>query len=299
MHCLQGIRLTNDAWMCVSLFSRKCYRNNNTAVYKCSDCNIPRIGEDSSHVSILTQPKVKKSRWDVARSPSRCSSLQTPFGADDWPPNFEGYGSLYIFDPRCGMFYEPVSNFFYDPKTKLYYSNKKSAYFQYDESKAPAFQVVKYTPIDAESSPAAHNAESEASENSSKIELKIKPKKAKSPKPVAEARLPEMVLNQAQKKQFALMEQWSEKAKLAKAISDSTINKKRSALGGTASTAQDPGEVRKTSKGQPLCLLCLRKFTSVEKLRLHETGSALHKENAAKTSSLGKRKAAESSEDLK
>jgi hypothetical protein len=231
---------------------------------------------------------VKKSRWDVARSPS----------ADDWPPNFEGCGSVYIFDHRCGMFYEPASNFFYDPKTKLYYSNKKSAYFQYDESKVPTFEEVTSTPIDAESSHAAHNTENEASENKSKIELKIKPKKAKSPKPVAEARLPKMVLNQAQKKQLALMDQWSEKAKRTKATSDSTINKKRSALGGTASTAQDPGKVRKTALGEPLCLLCLRKFTSVEKLRLHETGSVLHKRNAAKKSSLGKRKAAGSREHL-
>ena len=286
-----------------SILPLKCYQNNNTAACRGrgNDRNLPRREEDSSHISRLTQPKVKKSRWDVARSPSRCTSLQTSFGADDWPPNFEGYGSLYIFDPRCGMFYEPASNFFYDPTTKLYYSNKRSAYFQFDESKIPAFQEVKCTPIDAESSYAAHNTASEAFENNSKIEIKIKPKKAKNPKhpkPVTKARLPEIVLNQAQKNQLALMDRWSEKAKLTKPISDSTLNNKRSALGGTTSTVQDYGEVRKTSHGEPLCLLCLRKFTSVEKLRLHEMGSVLHKENAAKKSSLGKRKAAGSSEHL-
>jgi hypothetical protein len=259
---------------------------------------MPRRGEDSSHISRLTPPKVKKLRWDVARSPSCCTSLQTQFGVDDWPPNFEGYGSLYIFDPRCGMFYEPASNFFYDPTTKLYYSNKKGAYFQYDERKVPAFKEVKCTPKDAESSHAAHKTESEAFENNSKIELKIKPKKAKNRKPVAEARLPKMVLNQSQKKQLALMDQWSEKAKLTKATSDSALSKKRSALEGTTSTVQDHGEVRKTPQGKPLCLLCLRKFTNVEKLRMHETGSVLHKENAAKKSSLGKRKAAGSTKHL-
>jgi hypothetical protein len=218
--------------------------------------------------------------------------LQTSNGTDDWPPNFEGYDSLYIFDHRCGMFYEPVSDFFYDAKTKLYYSTKKSAYFRYDESLVPAFQEAKCTPVDAESSHAAP-------EHKNKIELKIKPKKAKSSKPVAEARLPKMVLNQAQKKQLALIDQWAEKAKLTMATSDSTISTKRSALVGAASTAQDPGEVQKTPQGEPLCLLCLRKFTSVEKLRLHETGSVLHKLNAAKKSSLGKRrKAAGSREHL-
>ena len=64
------------------------------------------------------------------------------------------------------------------------------------------------------------------------------------------------------------------------------------------STVQDHGEIRKTSKGESLCLLCFRKFTSVEELRLHEMGSVLHKENAAKKSSLGKGKAAGSSEHL-
>ena len=298
MQCLWEIRLTDGAYF-FPILSLKCYQKNNIAPYRGSDRNRPRRGEDSSHISRLTQPKAKKSRWDVARSPSRCTSLQTPFGADNWPPNFEGYGSLYIFDPRCGMFYEPASNFFYDPTTKLYYSSKKGTYFQFDESKIPAFQAVKCTPEGAESSHAVHNTESEAFENNSKIELKIKPKKAKNLKPVTEARLPEIVLNQAQKKQLALMDQWSEKAKVTKAVSDRTLKKKRSALGGTASTVQDHGEVRKTAHGEPLCLLCLRKFTSVEKLRLHEMGSLLHEENSAKKSSLGKRNAAGSSEHLR
>lgn len=37
-----------------------------------------------------------------------------------------------------------------------------------------------------------------------------------------------------------------------------------------------------TTKGQPVCLLCRRKFASVEKLKQHEELSALHKENLQK-----------------
>eukprot|EP00978_Attheya_sp_CCMP212_P047013 scaffold421188_cov47-Attheya_sp.AAC.3 len=41
-------------------------------------------------------------------------------------------------------------------------------------------------------------------------------------------------------------------------------------------------EVKKTASGQPICLLCKRKFANTDKLRQHEQISKLHKDNLAK-----------------
>mmetsp|Transcript_340 Transcript_340/g.762 ORF Transcript_340/g.762 Transcript_340/m.762 type:complete len:378 (-) Transcript_340:442-1575(-) len=41
-------------------------------------------------------------------------------------------------------------------------------------------------------------------------------------------------------------------------------------------------KIKTTASGQPICVLCRRKFPTLEKLRQHEKLSALHKENLAK-----------------
>uniref|UniRef100_A0A7S4J9T4 G-patch domain-containing protein n=1 Tax=Odontella aurita TaxID=265563 RepID=A0A7S4J9T4_9STRA len=58
----------------------------------------------------------------------------------------------------------------------------------------------------------------------------------------------------------------------------------------TSKPLPDPNKVAKTPDGKPICLLCRRKFPSLEKLRQHERVSALHKQN------LAKKKAAEAAE---
>lgn len=46
---------------------------------------------------------------------------------------------------------------------------------------------------------------------------------------------------------------------------------------------EDPSKkVKTTASGQPICVLCRRKFATVEKLQQHEKLSALHQENLAK-----------------
>jgi RNA-binding protein 5/10 len=49
-----------------------------------------------------------------------------------------------------------------------------------------------------------------------------------------------------------------------------------------AASAGTSEKIAKTAKGEPMCLLCKRKFPNVEKLRQHEQLSALHKDNLAK-----------------
>uniref|UniRef100_A0A7R9W9B1 G-patch domain-containing protein n=1 Tax=Pseudictyota dubia TaxID=2749911 RepID=A0A7R9W9B1_9STRA len=57
-------------------------------------------------------------------------------------------------------------------------------------------------------------------------------------------------------------------------------NESSSSQGGVV--ADTPSKVTKTPDGKPICLLCRRKFASLEKLRQHERVSALHKQNLAK-----------------
>jgi hypothetical protein len=48
---------------------------------------------------------------------ARPKSLAPTKRKGEWPPPFEESGSAFVFDSRCGMFYESVSDFFYDPKS--------------------------------------------------------------------------------------------------------------------------------------------------------------------------------------
>jgi hypothetical protein len=48
-------------------------------------------------------------------------------------------------------------------------------------------------------------------------------------------------------------------------------------------TPSEPGTIKNTAQGgDPVCLLCMRKFRSTEQLRRHKAASQLHKENLRK-----------------
>jgi len=98
------------------------------------------------------------------------------------------------------------------------------------------------------------------------------------------------VLNsQNQKKHEANMEKWSERGKEIRGVTIATDaaapvleQQAESPLMAKQTETQSCVQVTKTKCGQPICLLCKRKFASVEKLRQHEKVSALHKQNLAK-----------------
>jgi len=78
-------------------------------------------------------------------------------------------------------------------------------------------------------------------------------------------------LPQAHKKHAKDMNKWSERVK------------ERKEEGGTGEVRPPVcKKVKTTAAGQPICILCRRKFATVEKLQQHEKLSALHKENLAK-----------------
>ena len=235
----------------------------------------------------------------------------------EWPPSFESGGASYIFDSRSGMFYHPPSHFFYDPKTKLYYSNRKAQYFHFVG--AEDNDAIPFLPVQAgegggggggvtESSTAA---DSVIKEKTPSAEPGLKPKIAISLKTtvsnsqtkslsevaaIEKNKLKEQhkaaqkesshlaseaastpLIPQTQKKHEKDMEKWSGRVKELQEEDEST---NASVTENTDSSA--PRKIVKTRSGQPVCLLCRRKFASMEKLEQHEKFSALHKENLSK-----------------
>jgi len=170
------------------------------------------------------------------------------------------------------MFYESKSDFFYDPKSKLYYSNKKEAYFRYDKEEDPPFVKVEKSgggPLEASEvtvEPIVSNiakAKPLIAINLKKIK-KIKGSKTATTQPKHQV----PIVSKEQKQRIANIEKWSEKQAEIK-----------------AEIGLENGEqqkIRWTKKGQPICMLCKRKFQSVDKLRLHERESEMHRQNLEK-----------------
>jgi len=227
----------------------------------------------------------------------------------EWPPCFQKKESAFAFDARSAMFYEPLSNFFYDPKSKLYYGNKKCAYYRYDETKDPPFvEVQKLTSDQVEEQKQQHQggnntgiiepekiemdgkdpAAAAALTTKPKIAIRFKTKKVKSSAPaVVEQQQPAAIgatVSKAKQQQIANIGKWNEKqAELKKSESSdqpSPTDGKREGEEQTLSLSQ--AKVRTTAKGEPICMICKRKFPNLAKLRLHEKSSELHKKNLLK-----------------
>jgi RNA-binding protein 5/10 len=217
----------------------------------------------------------------------------------EWPPSFQKDGSAFTFDVRSAMFYEPLSDFFYDPKSKLYYGNKKCAYFRYDEKEKPPFvEVQKMTSEQVEEQQrgesggieqeiVAVNNPASVAPPKPKIAIKFKTKKVKSSVSTVAAReganqqLATNTVSKAKQQQIANIGKWNEKqAELKQGVPNAIPNAPLDASkgeGGRQPSAKP--KIRTTAKGEPICMLCKRKFPDLAKLQLHEKGSELHKKN--------------------
>jgi RNA-binding protein 5/10 len=198
------------------------------------------------------------------------------------------------------MFYEAQSCFFYDPKSKLYYGNKKGAYFRYDETNDPPFvEVQQMAPTtESESINPANNplragstATKATQDAKPTIAIKLKTKKVtRKPKIGITDPKSAPIVSKAQKEQAANIDKWSGKQAELKAETEATATAmaspptKPTTAGETtpSPTSAANQKIKTTSKGEPICVICKRKFSTVEKLRLHEKASDLHKENLAK-----------------
>ena len=243
-----------------------------------------------------------------SRSPGRLIPRLPPPKLEvvEWPPCFDQDGSAFIFHPASGMFYEEMSDFFYDPRTKLYYGVKKAAYFRYDENEDPPFVESQRvdptlgTPLDPVAPPVTLPAVLSTAplDIKPKIAIHLKTKKIKKSKGsvnTLESSADSTLIpipTKVHKEQVANIEKWQEKQAELKAFQAPSPqpppplpSPSSSSLGMTAAvTGAD--EIKTTVKGEPICVVCKRKFPTIEKLRLHETKSDLHKANLAKLAQL-------------
>jgi len=91
--------------------------------------------------------------------------------------------------------------------------------------------------------------------------------------------------SRTEKKHNADIEKWVKRGKEAQDSSDTTkVNDRASedAITPADTCKKVSTEVKTTTSGKPICLLCRRKFADIKKLRQHEKLSALHKENLLK-----------------
>jgi RNA-binding protein 5/10 len=171
------------------------------------------------------------------------------------------------------MFYEAMADFFYDPKTKLYYGNKQKVYYTFQPGEDPPFSALPLSQGTEVAAPS--EATGPKPEENKKIAINLKTtvlpgesdsaKKEHTKNPKATKKAKAAQPNRPQKQHTVNIEKWSERGKEIRE-------------GNEAPTKNPPT----TTKGQPVCLLCRRKFASVEKLKQHEELSALHKEKLEK-----------------
>lgn len=155
------------------------------------------------------------------------------------------------------MFYHASSQFFFDPKTKLYYGNKEQKYYVHCKDEHPHFREFESQTTDTEKV----EQETKAGQKPL-IAISLKTKVlASSEKTCEKTKKVEVPVTQAVsrvKKQHASnIDRWSERGR----------------------EVAGKGPVVRTKAGQPVCLLCKRKFTDLQKLERHEDLSEMHKKN--------------------
>lgn len=244
-------------------------------------------------------------------SEPRSERVKKPPPQREWPPQFESDGAAYIFDTRSGFFYEASSDFFYDPKTKLYYGNKKGKYFEYCSDVKPPFKVVAGPKAgdNVEDEPAKSgdgntNTGSESPSNASNgakpdkkekkkiaicIKKKFNGKKEATPavpKQTPEVSKPTVPPPQIKKKHAVNIEKWSARGREMRDHPNAAATKPTPEFIPTSNTkntsvpaSNEQPHVTKTVSGQPVCMLCKRKFADMLKLNQHIEQSALHKQN--------------------
>lgn len=190
-----------------------------------------------------------------------------------WPTPFaEASGSAFVLDNRSGMFYEAKSDFYYDPKTRLYFNNNNRTYYTYNvETKR--FQRTEKSgdapgPTDTtDLVPIMDTTHvSKTMESVKTISIKLTTKTSR--KQVQKLSTESSDAMKVARKHAVDMEKWS--------VRQSEKTKQ--------STNQE--KVIRTVKGNPVCLVCRRKFKSLEVLRRHEASSKLHQTNLDKARSV-------------
>ena len=190
-----------------------------------------------------------------------------------WPPVFARDGAAYTLDPNSGYFYDPVSNFYYEPKSKLYYSNLERVYYRHEVNVRDNCGFVRIdNTVNANAQDKTQVLQNPCEDAMKKVDEKkivigeIKLKTAASvPLPQARTSSNSNVKKKVTKHKGDI-EKWAERQSIEKGSSNA----------GASCHSQ---QTFATSTGQPVCLLCRRKFGSIEQLCTHVSQSKLHKHN--------------------
>lgn len=225
-------------------------------------------------------------------------------------------GSGMFYHSESDFFYDPNSKLYYGNKKQAYFSyNRDTKRFVPIESSSETGSSEAPLAPPAGTNAAAQNIEQDqfllvpdARSQSTAVEppktaiaiklktaigdSKKKTKKSSEKKKNLSASASKMtpgsgadpVVTKLQKQHLTNIEVWSERGKEMQKERAAEMKLEQPPTTGKASSgspSQTPA-VAKTAKGKPICLLCKRKFPTIEKLRLHEEKSALHKENLEK-----------------
>ena len=236
-----------------------------------------------------------------------------------YPPPFETHAADYILDPATGYFYEEWSDFFHDPKSKLYFHSGPKRYYTFDKRedeyifveedygrvkmKMPHDEKVDLVDVGNElivqalqgGNKKINGAGAAAGKKKISIMIMQKPmgkggvgggkKLGKAVKKEATGTDGDKVKIQVVPKRKAHhdnMDKWSQRVKESDNQDEQT--------NGSSNQPSRPNPnsggniIKKTKSGKPICLLCKRKFASVEQLYQHESLSELHKYNLARLS---------------
>ncbi|KAL3669885.1 hypothetical protein V7S43_005262 [Phytophthora oleae] len=232
-----------------------------------------------------------------------------------WPLPFETAGGSYVYVSEYGLYWEPESLFYYDAHTKVYYNSFSGAYFRCvnpGSSGAAAFQAfVAPVPVDDEVYNEATAVKTPASSKQAlSLSLKKDKKKASgisfsiktsafSPAvPPSEntskttaAPVPAASCSIGMKRKSADdIAKWSQRQREAKLqnVGDSSttsaqpLTTRTVQSAPTTSTDSVIDTLTNVPQEVPICLLCRRKFGSLEMLHKHEKLSKLHLTNLAK-----------------
>lgn len=202
----------------------------------------------------------------------------------EWPPCFcERHSVDYVLDVQSGMFFHAGCEFFYDPKSKLYYGNKQQSYFRHVEN-----STCQYVPVTGEGGISAPQASvqpeaildpklgsTSASGATAAISIHLKTKKLPTKK------VQHIKHSQASSDSKNMNVHSDRATPLTKPMAkqDSQNIDKWQERRQELTTENCVPKIAATKSGDPVCLLCKRKFKSLEQLQRHEQLSQMHKEN--------------------
>ena len=225
-----------------------------------------------------------------------------------FPGPFELYPEDYMLDSATGYFFQEWTDFFHCPKSKLYFHQKTGRYYSFDKGgdiyidvendygmAKMQMKTAKKEKLDrgddlvVQALQGAKKTNGVGVKNKISITIKRQGEKKKSSKkvivkkvtteegrPKGAIRGVESQQSQHQKAHKDDIEKWSQRAKGSETSVSFANNSTNAVL------LPENGRIRKTKSGKPMCMLCKRKFVSLEKLEKHISLSELHKFNLTK-----------------